>query len=182
MKSLTEYLTFNLPERMGFVNITPRIEEIVTKSGVREGLLLANAMHITASVFINDDEPGLHADYKKWLEELAPFDPSPSRYKHAYAIWNDRLTIVAIMNAPTGQLLSFLAFALIVFVIWAREASHARQASEWNRPGTRETPRVCWLGGKFRPCRNSASSGIDPDDLHDERPASGGDPRQTNRL
>ncbi len=82
MKSLTEYLTFNFPERMGFLNITPRIEEIVTKSGVMEGLLLVNAMHITASVFINDDEPGLHEDYKKWLEELAPFDPSPSRYKH----------------------------------------------------------------------------------------------------
>jgi secondary thiamine-phosphate synthase enzyme len=82
MKSLTEYLTFNLPERMGFLNITPRVEEIVKKSGVREGLLLVNAMHITASVFINDDEPGLHEDYKKWLEELAPFDPSPTRYKH----------------------------------------------------------------------------------------------------
>jgi secondary thiamine-phosphate synthase enzyme len=82
MKSVTEYLTFNFPERMGFLNITPRIEEIVTKSGVTEGLLLVNAMHITASVFINDDEHGLHEDYKKWLEELAPFDPSPSRYKH----------------------------------------------------------------------------------------------------
>jgi secondary thiamine-phosphate synthase enzyme len=82
MKSQTEYLTFNLPERMGFLNITPRIEEIVTKSAIREGLLLVNAMHITASVFINDDEAGLHEDYKKWLEELAPFDPSPSRYKH----------------------------------------------------------------------------------------------------
>jgi secondary thiamine-phosphate synthase enzyme len=82
MKSLTEHLAFNLPERMGFVNITPRVEEIVRKSGVREGLVLVNAMHITASVFINDDEPGLHEDYKKWLEELAPFDPSPTRYKH----------------------------------------------------------------------------------------------------
>jgi secondary thiamine-phosphate synthase enzyme len=82
MKSVTEYLTFNFPERMGFLNITPRIEEIVTKSGVTEGLLLVNAMHITASVFINDDEHGLHEDYKKWLEVLAPFDPSPSRYKH----------------------------------------------------------------------------------------------------
>lgn len=82
MKSHTEYLTFNLPTRMAFENITPKIEEIVQKSGVREGLVLCNAMHITASVFINDDESGLHEDYKKWLEDLAPFDPSPRRYAH----------------------------------------------------------------------------------------------------
>ena len=69
MRSLTEHLTFNLPARMEFLNITPEIEALVSKSGVREGLLLCNAMHITASVFINDDEPGLHRDYKKWLEE-----------------------------------------------------------------------------------------------------------------
>jgi secondary thiamine-phosphate synthase enzyme len=82
MKSLTEYLTFNLPTRMGFVNITPQVEEAVKKSGVTEGIVLCNAMHITASVFINDDEPGLHQDYKDWLEKLAPFDPSPRRYRH----------------------------------------------------------------------------------------------------
>ncbi|MGO9596508.1 MAG: secondary thiamine-phosphate synthase enzyme YjbQ [Isosphaeraceae bacterium] len=82
MKSHTEHLTFNIPARMEFLNITPKIEEIVRASGVQEGLVLVNAMHITASVFINDDESGLHEDYKKWLEELAPFDPSPSRYKH----------------------------------------------------------------------------------------------------
>jgi secondary thiamine-phosphate synthase enzyme len=82
MKSVTEYLTFNVPERMAFRNITPQLEQIVEKSGVQEGLLLCNAMHITASVFINDDEPGLHDDYKKWLEGLAPFDASPQRYKH----------------------------------------------------------------------------------------------------
>lgn len=82
MKSCTEYLTFNLPERMAFVNITPKLEQILQKSGVKEGLLLCNAMHITASVFINDDESGLHEDYKKWLEGLAPFDASPQRYKH----------------------------------------------------------------------------------------------------
>ena len=82
MKSLTEYLTFNIPARMGFENITPKIEEIVKKSGVSEGLVLVNAMHITASVFINDDESGLHEDYKKWLEGLAPFDASPQRYAH----------------------------------------------------------------------------------------------------
>lgn len=82
MKSHTEYLTFNVSERMVFVNITPRLEEIVRKSGIEEGLLLCNAMHITASVFVNDDEPGLHEDYKRWLEGLAPFDPSPTRYHH----------------------------------------------------------------------------------------------------
>jgi secondary thiamine-phosphate synthase enzyme len=82
MKSYTEYLTFHLPTRVGFVNITPQVEEAVRKSGVAEGLVLCNAMHITASVFINDDEPGLHADYKKWLEQLAPFDASPQTYAH----------------------------------------------------------------------------------------------------
>lgn len=82
MRSHTEYLTFNVPQRMGFINITLDIEKIVNHSGVQEGLLLCNAMHITASVFINDDEPGLHRDYEKWLEELAPFDPSPDRYDH----------------------------------------------------------------------------------------------------
>lgn len=82
MKSHTEYLTFNVPQRLGFLNITAKVEEILHKSGVQEGLALINAMHITASVFINDDESGLHEDYKVWLEQLAPFDASPQRYKH----------------------------------------------------------------------------------------------------
>jgi secondary thiamine-phosphate synthase enzyme len=82
MKSHTEHLTFNLPDRMAFLNVTDQVEEAVRKSGVREGLVLVNAMHITASVFINDDESGLHQDYKVWLEHLAPFDASPARYKH----------------------------------------------------------------------------------------------------
>jgi secondary thiamine-phosphate synthase enzyme len=82
MKSYTEYLSMNIPARMGFVNITPRVEEALGKSGISEGLCLVNAMHITASVFINDDESGLHEDYKTWLEGLAPFDASPQRYKH----------------------------------------------------------------------------------------------------
>jgi secondary thiamine-phosphate synthase enzyme len=67
---------------MGFLNITDRVAGIVAASGVQEGLVLVNAMHITASVFINDDEPGLHADYRRWLEQLAPFDASPTRYAH----------------------------------------------------------------------------------------------------
>jgi secondary thiamine-phosphate synthase enzyme len=82
MKAKTEYLTFNIPVRVGFVNITPEVARFVAQSGVQEGLVLCNAMHITASVFINDDEPGLHEDYRAWLEGLAPFDASPRRYEH----------------------------------------------------------------------------------------------------
>ena len=68
--------------RMAFVNITPQVQAAVAQSGIRDGLCLVNSMHITSSVFINDDEPGLHADYARWLEQLAPFDPSPERYHH----------------------------------------------------------------------------------------------------
>ena len=82
MKSHTEYLTFNVPKRMDFLNITAEVDRAVKKSGIQEGFLLCNAMHITASVFINDDEPGLHQDYKDWLEKLAPFDASPKAYRH----------------------------------------------------------------------------------------------------
>ncbi len=82
MKFLTRYLTMNVSARMDFVNITREVQEVVRESGVAEGLCLANAMHITSSVFINDDEPGLHEDYKRWLERLAPFDPSSSVYHH----------------------------------------------------------------------------------------------------
>ena len=82
MKSHTEYLTFNIPGRIDIVNITPQVQEAVRKSGVAEGLVLCNSMHIIASVFINDDESGLHDDYQKWLERLAPFDPLPQTYRH----------------------------------------------------------------------------------------------------
>ncbi len=81
MKSHRVELTFNLPARLGFRNITPEVRRAVQESGVREGLCLVNAMHITASVFINDDEPGLLRDYARWLEELAPHEPV-SRYEH----------------------------------------------------------------------------------------------------
>ena len=80
MKATTRYLTFNVPRRMDFQNITPQVESVVSESGIQEGLCLVNAMHITASVFINDDESGLHQDYKDWLEHLAPHEPS--RYRH----------------------------------------------------------------------------------------------------
>ena len=82
MKTFHKELWFNIPKRMGFVNITSDVKTAVDESGVRDGLCLVNAMHITASVFINDNESGLHEDYKRWLEEIAPFDPSPERYHH----------------------------------------------------------------------------------------------------
>jgi secondary thiamine-phosphate synthase enzyme len=81
MKTRTEYLTFNVAGRVGFVNITEQVRQAVEKSGVLEGLVLCNAMHITASVFINDEETGLKEDYKKWLERLAPHAPT-SQYQH----------------------------------------------------------------------------------------------------
>lgn len=80
MKSKTAYLTFNTPERHAFINITPQVAKIVAESSVKEGLCLVNAMHISASVFINDDESGLHQDFDSWLEKLAPY--SPKSYLH----------------------------------------------------------------------------------------------------
>ena len=81
MKSYRKELWFNVPSRRGFVNITPQVEEAVRESGIQEGLVLVNAMHITASVFINDDEHGMHQDYEKWLEKLAPHEPT-NQYRH----------------------------------------------------------------------------------------------------
>ena len=81
MKSLTEHLWFEVPGRRGFLNITGTVEKLVTKSGIQEGLCLVNAMHITASVFINDNESGLHHDFEVWLEKLAPEKPH-SQYRH----------------------------------------------------------------------------------------------------
>ena len=81
MKSYRKELWFEVPTRRAFINITPQVETCLRESGVREGLVLVNAMHITASVFINDDERGLHEDYEKWLEALAPHEPT-SQYQH----------------------------------------------------------------------------------------------------
>lgn len=81
MKHLTEHLWFEIPSRRGFINITSTVEDLVRKSGVQEGLVLVNAMHISASVFINDDESGLHHDYDVWLEKLAPHAPT-AQYWH----------------------------------------------------------------------------------------------------
>jgi secondary thiamine-phosphate synthase enzyme len=81
MKSYRKELWFNIPERRAFINITPQVEGCLHESKIREGLVLVNAMHITASVFINDDERGLHQDYDDWLEQLAPHEPV-ARYRH----------------------------------------------------------------------------------------------------
>lgn len=81
MKSYTKELWFHVPSRRAFINITREAEQCLTESGIQEGLLLCNAMHITASVFINDDESGLHHDYEQWLEKLAPHEPV-SQYRH----------------------------------------------------------------------------------------------------
>jgi secondary thiamine-phosphate synthase enzyme len=81
VKSFRKELWFEVPGRRAFLNITREVEDCLRESGVQEGLVLINAMHITASVFINDDEPGLHADYEKWLERLAPHEPT-SQYRH----------------------------------------------------------------------------------------------------
>jgi secondary thiamine-phosphate synthase enzyme len=82
MKSFRKVLEFRIPSRVGFVNITPQVQAALQDSGIREGLCLVNAMHITASVFINDDEEGFLEDYARWLEHLAPFDPGTERYHH----------------------------------------------------------------------------------------------------
>ncbi|HUJ69763.1 MAG TPA: secondary thiamine-phosphate synthase enzyme YjbQ [Syntrophorhabdales bacterium] len=81
MKTYRKELWFNTPTRRAYINVTSQVEECLRESGIREGLLLCNAMHITASVFINDDEPGLHHDFDVWLEKLAPHDPV-SQYRH----------------------------------------------------------------------------------------------------
>ncbi|MFH1305898.1 MAG: secondary thiamine-phosphate synthase enzyme YjbQ [Candidatus Omnitrophota bacterium] len=81
MKSYREELWFNTPDRRDYINMTPQVEEAIRKSGIKEGLCLVNAMHITSSVFINDDESGLHGDFEKWLEGLAPHAPI-SQYNH----------------------------------------------------------------------------------------------------
>lgn len=81
MKSYRKELSFNVPTRRAFINITPQVEQCLAESGIREGLILVNPMHITASVFINDDESGLHQDYDEWLERIAPHEPV-SQYRH----------------------------------------------------------------------------------------------------
>jgi secondary thiamine-phosphate synthase enzyme len=80
MKVKTEYLTFNTKSRRAFINITPEVQKILAQSTIKEGICLINAMHISASVFINDDESGLHDDFDRWLEKLAPY--APNEYKH----------------------------------------------------------------------------------------------------
>jgi secondary thiamine-phosphate synthase enzyme len=108
MKSKTAYFTFNTPARRAFINITPQVAKIVAESGVKEGLCLVNAMHISASVFINDDESGLHQDFDRWLEKLAPYSPESYLHNrkgednadaHLKRQVMGRETVVAITNA-----------------------------------------------------------------------------------
>jgi secondary thiamine-phosphate synthase enzyme len=82
VKTFRKAITITTPQTTAYVNVTPDVETAIHESGVREGLCLVNSMHITSSVFINDDESGLHQDFKKWLEKLAPHDPSPTAYAH----------------------------------------------------------------------------------------------------
>jgi len=84
MKTYREELWFEIPTRRAFINITSKVERALAQSGIREGLCLVNAMHITASIFINDDESGLHADYERWLEQLAPFSPGSDPARGGY--------------------------------------------------------------------------------------------------
>jgi thiamine phosphate synthase YjbQ (UPF0047 family) len=86
MKAHTVYLTLNVPGKMTFVNLTPQVAEAVRASGVQEGLALVCSMHITSSVFLNDDERGLHHDFGVWLEHLAPFNPDPDHYHHNVSV------------------------------------------------------------------------------------------------
>lgn len=82
MKSHTKHLTFNTSKRFELINITPDVNRELAASGIKEGMVLVNSMHITSSVFINDDEPGLHADFERWLAELAPYQAGTGLYKH----------------------------------------------------------------------------------------------------
>ena len=113
MRSYRKELWFNLPTRRGFVNITPQVETCLNESEIQEGLILISAMHITASVFINDDESGLHQDYEKWLEKLAPHEPT-SQYRHndtgednADAHMKRQIMGLEVVVAVTGGKLDF---------------------------------------------------------------------------
>ncbi|MCX5697407.1 MAG: secondary thiamine-phosphate synthase enzyme YjbQ [Candidatus Omnitrophica bacterium] len=107
MRSHTQYLWFNTKNRQEFINITPQVEEELKKSGIKEGLCLVNAMHITSSIFINDDEPGLHSDFSAWLEKLAPYGKDKYRHNlggedngdaHLKRTIMGRVVVVAITN------------------------------------------------------------------------------------
>ena len=134
MKSHTLHLTLNVPGKMAFVNITPEVAQAVRDSGVQEGLVLVNSMHITASVFVNDDERGLHRDFGVWLEELAPFNPDPATTTTTAPA---RTTPTRISNARS----------------WAARSSwRSPRASSTSAPGSRSStasstaagPSACW--------------------------------------
>ena len=128
MKSHTTYLKMNVPERMGFVNITGRVADAVRDSAVREGLCLVNAMHITASVFVNDDEPGLLEDYKRWLEQLAGQHVQPVSIAHLQKTnpreWARQFDAWVNSHDPKTPVLSDEAMS--------RESIYTRE-DDWNR-------------------------------------------------
>ena len=160
MKSHTEYLTINVPARMDFVNITRQVEEAVRKSGVREGLVLVNAMHITASVFINDDEPGLHEDYKRWLEQLAPFDPSPTRYQH---------NRTGEDNADAHHKRQVMGREVVVAITDGQARLRARGSRSSTASSTAGGPSGCWSrsSGNERTRHHAVRSGLE--DQRDRR-------------
>jgi thiamine phosphate synthase YjbQ (UPF0047 family) len=134
LKSLTEYLWFEVPGRRGFINITPKIEQLVDRSGITEGLCLVNAMHITASVFINDDESGLHHDYEVWLEKLAPHAPT-SAFRHNRTGELRKLSRAGTMLTPTLSVRS-----------WAAKSSSRSPKANWTsgRPPRRSFREGGW--------------------------------------
>ncbi len=165
MKSHTRHLTFNVPARMDFVNITQDVVRELAASGIQEGLCLVNAMHITASVFINDDEPGLHADYKRWLEKLAPFDASPGVTPWA----SISCAAAAPTSSRTAAAVAFPSRILPVTSVMAdrlpRSAGRGTTQAQSLAAVTHAPPREPWPArgnGARRPCPGAGSSGRCP--------------------
>jgi secondary thiamine-phosphate synthase enzyme len=161
MKSHTAYLTMHLREKQGFENITPQVQQAVRDSGVQEGLVLVNSMHITASVFINDDEAGLHHDFGKWLEKLAPFNPDPNVYHHnrtgednADAHLKRQIMGREVVVAITKGKLDFGPWEQIFYGEFAATGRLSATRLEW--AGTRSRSA---LVKAFGPSSNSAQSG-----------------------
>jgi hypothetical protein len=113
MKSFRKELTFNIPTRRGFVNITPQVDQALRESGIREGLCLVNPMHITASIFVNDDESGLHGDYERWLEKIAP----TSRWDSTNTIAPARTTRTPTSNAKSWAVRSWWRSPMAAWIL-----------------------------------------------------------------
>ena len=153
MKSFRKELWFQVPTRRAFINITPQVEVCLNESGIREGLLLVNAMHITASVFINDDESGLHHDYEVWLEKLAPHEPV-SRYRHnvgednADAHMKRQIMGREVVVAVTEGRLDFGTWERIFYGEFDGRRKKKGPGQDYRRIGSADTPGA-W------PCRRA---------------------------